>query len=107
MMSGSRPISADLVMIEKRMVGALQHLEHLARDPQAPLLRLIGIGVAADMDGRRPGRLAWRARARAGAGVGLEEQPALEVEAGREADDRRGPAGHSNRCSHARSPDRD
>ena len=69
-----------------RVLERLQCLQHAAHDLQLLLDRLVGIGVGAD--GKRC-RTVARARQLAGqqpGGVGLGEQPGLEVEAGREAE---------------------
>ena len=86
------------------MVRRAQHFEDAAHDAIAPLDRLIGIGVGADGDGPHLiaglGQLPLE-RLR---GVGLGEQPGLEVEPRRKAEKGVGRAARSSRCSHARSP---
>ena len=78
-----------------------------ARDPIAPLDRLVRIGIRAEID---------RADAIAGLGqfraqqfgrIGLGEQFGLEIDARRTDSDSRATAARSNRCSRARSRDTD
>ena len=90
--SRSRSISAALGRDRQRMRALGEHLDHLPGDPPLALDRLVGIGVGAQRD-----RLAAVARmgqlaAQQFGGIGLGEQPGLEIEAGRQVEVRvRGP----------------
>ncbi len=106
-MSTSRKTSADLVTMPDRMPGALEHLENSARDAVLALDGLIGIRVGSKRDDLRrvgfAGQLLLQKLRRIGLGVklGLEVEPrgVAEIAVARGA--------RSNRCSRARSPDRD
>ena len=84
--SRSRTIRADLVMTENgwRKRDSTSITSRVTR--RRPFLRLVGIGVAADVDGRGDGSSAWlSSRSSSLPALGLEEQLALEIEAGRQA----------------------
>jgi hypothetical protein len=79
----------------QRMPGRTEHLDQLAGEPALALQRLVGVGVGADGDRRAavgPGR---QLCAEQRSGIGLGEQPGLEVEAGREVEVGVGRAGEA------------
>jgi hypothetical protein len=69
----------------QRVAKGVQNLQHLAGDPQPALDRLVGVGVGADLDVARPVPLLRQLGGQQARRLRFEEQPALEVEAGREA----------------------
>ena len=60
----------------------MQDLEDLAGDAQLALERLVGVGVGAERDRRRPVAGLGQLGAQQPGGIGLDEDLRLEVEAG-------------------------
>ena len=89
------------------MAKALQYLQHRARQLQRAFDRLVGIGVGTELQRMRDiAGLAQFALQLLG-NVGLEDELGFEVQARGIAQIGHGSAGHSSRCSRARSHDRD
>ena len=87
------------------MAGALEHLENAAHDLEAPLDRLIGVGVGADGDGARRVIARRELALQQFRRVRLHVAAWIRNRARATARDRRGSAARSSRCSRARSRD--